>query len=265
MILYLIKIYRFIFARTFFLKWNSLLYRLSLSGLGILNYENSKVSGESYFINKLVSRSNDEGVIIDVGANQGDYSLMCSRACPGTRIYSFEPHPKTYGSLKKNLAGKNFSCINKALGAECGVLKLFDYRDNDGSSHASLYSDVIEKIHCSDIVYHDVDIITIDSFIEEYRISKIRLLKIDAEGHELEILKGATIAINNRMIMTIHFEFNEMNVVSRSFFKDFIELLPEYDFYRLLPSGMISLKYSPLNSEIFAYQNIVASLRGNLG
>lgn len=262
MILYLVIIYRFIFARPLFLKWNNLLYRLSLSGLGILNYENSKVSGESYFVNKLASQSNDDGVIIDVGANQGAYSLMCFRACPSAQIYSFEPHPKTFLFLVNNLSGKNSLCVNKALGASCGVLKLFDYANMDGSSHASLYSGVIEKIHKGDITSHQVEVTTIDDVIKENKIQKVKLLKIDTEGHELEVLKGASIAINNRMIKVIHFEFNEMNVISRSFFKDFVEFLPEYDFYRLLPYGMIPLKYSPLNSEIFAYQNIVAILRG---
>jgi FkbM family methyltransferase len=262
MILYMIKIYRFIFARPLFLKWNNLLYRLSLSGLGILNYENPKVSGESYFVNKLVSQSNDDGVIIDAGANQGSYSLMCFKACTDTQIYSFEPHPKTFISLMKNLSGQNSVCVNKALGASCGVLELFDYADRDGSSHASLYSGVIEEIHHANVTSHRVEVTTVDNFIKENKINKVKLLKIDTEGHELEVLKGASIAINSRMIIVIHFEFNEMNVISRSFFKDFVELLPEYDFYRLLPSGMISLKYSPLKSEIFAYQNIVAILRG---
>lgn len=262
MFLYFIKIYRFLFARPFFLKWNTFLYRLSLSGLGILNYENSKVSGESNFINKLASQPNDDGVIIDVGANQGAYSLMCFKAFPGAKVYSFEPHPKTYLSLEKNLSGKNSLCINKAIGAHCGVLYLFDYANMDGSSHASLYSDVIEKIHHENVVSHQVEITTIDDFLKENEIQKVSLLKIDTEGHELEVLKGSSRAINNRMIMVIHFEFNEMNVISRSFFKDFVELLQEYDFYRLLPSGMIPLKYSPVDSEIFAYQNIVAILRG---
>ena len=262
MILYLIKIYRFVFARPYFFKWNNLLYRLSLSGLGILNYENSKVSGELYFINKFASQANEDGVVIDVGANQGAYSLMCLKACAGARVYSFEPHPKTFLSLVQNLSGKNSLCINKALGSSCGVLKLFDYAHMDGSSHASLYSDVIEQMHCKDSISHQVDVTTLDSIIEEYEIQKIKLLKIDTEGYELEVLKGSSMAINKRMIRVIHFEFNEMNVISRSFFKDFIELLPEYDFFRLLPTGMIPLKYNPLSSEIFAYQNIVAILRG---
>jgi len=262
MILSLVRIYRFIFARPMFLKWNNLLYRLSLSGLGILNYENSKVSGEFRFVNKLSILSGLDGVIIDVGANQGAYSLMCAKARPGTQIYSFEPHPKTFLSLVRNLPDSKFLCFNKALGAECKTLRLFDYKDEDGSSHATLYSDVIKEIHKKNFTSHEVEVTTLDNIINENKIIKVSLLKIDAEGHELEVLKGASKAINKRMIMAIHFEFNEMNVISRSFFKDFVDLLPEYDFYRLLPSGMISIKYSPLNSEIFAYQNIVAILRG---
>ena len=49
----IIDVYVFLFARPFFLRLNKLLYRLSLSGLGILNYKTSKISGEKYFIEKL--------------------------------------------------------------------------------------------------------------------------------------------------------------------------------------------------------------------
>lgn len=62
----------------------------------------------------------------------------------------------------------------------------------------------------------------------------------------------------------IHFEFNETNIISHVFFRDFWQQLPGYDFYRMLPSGLIHLKrYSPLLCEIFAYQNIVAIRKGS--
>lgn len=50
----IIDVYVFLFARPIFLKLNKLLYRLSLSGLGILNYKTSKISGEKYFIEKFM-------------------------------------------------------------------------------------------------------------------------------------------------------------------------------------------------------------------
>jgi len=63
-------------------------------------------------------------------------------------------------------------------------------------------------------------------------------------------------------IKAIHFEFNEMNLASRTCFRDFWSLLSNYDFFRLLSSGMIKIdKYSPVQTEIFAYQNIVAILK----
>lgn len=261
MINFIIRVYRFLFARSIFVKWNKFLHRLSLSGLGILNYENPYVSGELYLLNKVAAQQKSRSIIVDVGANKGDYSLMCLNVFKNVQIYSFEPHPKTFSALKRVVSGKSVNCFNKALSGRSGTLELFDYDDDDGSEHASLYSDVIEKVHSKKATSHKVDAVTLDEFIKDNEIYEIDLLKVDAEGHELEVFKGASFAINNRMVRVIHFEFNEMNVVSRSLFKDFIELLPGYDFYRLLPAGMIPLEYNPLNTEIFAYQNIVAFLR----
>ena len=88
------------------------------------------------------------------------------------------------------------------------------------------------------------------------------MLKIDTEGHEFAVLRGASNLLKTGRIDVIHFEFNEMNVVSRVFFKDIWDFLPNYDFYRMLPDGLAQIKnYSPVFCEIFAYQNIVAKLK----
>jgi hypothetical protein len=47
----LLDTYRFLFARNFFYKFNKFLYKCSLSGLGVLNYQNDKISGEDFFLN----------------------------------------------------------------------------------------------------------------------------------------------------------------------------------------------------------------------
>ena len=90
------------------------------------------------------------------------------------------------------------------------------------------------------------------------RIDIIDFLKVDTEGHELAVLQGASSLIEDGRIGCIHFEFNEMNIVSRVFFLDFRELLHNYKLYRLLPNGLLPLGDSPLETELFAYQNIVA-------
>jgi hypothetical protein len=69
--------------------------------------------------------------------------------------------------------------------------------------------------------------------------------------------------IKSGAIDVIQFEFNEMNVISRTFFKDFFDFLPEYDFFRLTHQGALFIRrYTPCFCEIFAYQNIVCVRKG---
>lgn len=111
---------------------------------------------------------------------------------------------------------------------------------------------------------HVVPVVSLDNFAKNNGVDYVYLLKIDVEGNELSVLKGMEEYIQQGKVKIIQFEFNEMNVSSRSYFRDFWELLPNYRFYRLLPSGMVEIKeYSPVTCEIFAYQNIVAILNSN--
>ncbi len=174
-------------------------------------------------------------------------------------FYAFEPHPQTYGILKKNIKSNNVELLNFSIGDINEKVKLYDYKSNDGSSHASVYKDVIEKIHGCESISHDVAMITLDDFCLNRDIKHIDLLKIDVEGNEFKVLNGASHCIKAGIIKAIHFEFNEMNVLSRTFFNDFQTMLSDYTFYRMLPNGLLKMdKYVPLYFEIFAYQNIVA-------
>lgn len=69
----ILVVYQFLFARKAFYQFNKGLYYLSLRGLGILNYESHKLSGEQAFINSCFSTSK-EGVVLDIGASIGNYS-----------------------------------------------------------------------------------------------------------------------------------------------------------------------------------------------
>ncbi len=257
----IIQLYIKIFAKTYFEKFNKILFRLSIGGMGILNYQSSSNSGEKSFINNFLKGR--KGVVIDVGANEGDYSNQISSINSQIDIFAFEPHPKTFNKLINRFHGnEKIVCINKGLSSKSGELTLFDYGLDSGSEHASLYGEVITDLHGSaNPSLTKVNLITIDEFILGSEIEEILLLKIDTEGNELEVLKGAQVAINNNKIKMIHFEFNEMNVVSRAFFRDFWKLLNNYSFYRLLPDSLLKIeKYNPLYCEIFAFQNIVAIL-----
>jgi FkbM family methyltransferase len=259
-----ISLYRILFARKIFYVANKALYHLSLRGLGILNYESDLISGEKSFVSGFFQNNEvKQGVIFDVGANVGNYSALIRSFDSEIKVYAFEPHPITYSSLEKKASALNVTSVNAAVGAEIGDITLYDYHDKDGSSHASVYQGVIEDIHKGDRpAEHKCKVLTLDSFCAENDIVDIELLKIDVEGHEISVLLGAEGLIKSKKIKAIHFEFNEMNIESRIYFKDFWDILDGYDFYRMLPHGLVPIKnYSPVFCEIFAYQNIVALLR----
>lgn len=250
-----LRSYARIFARPSLVRWNHFLLQLSLRGLGILNYQNPELSGERNFI-KWALGGRTSPLIIDIGANIGDYALMVRHAAPDARIICIEPHPKNIGVLIKR-ADLHAEIIELAVGDHTSVVDLFDYADDDGSSHASLYREVFEEQHDRRAASHRVNVITLDQFCESNGITHIDLLKIDIEGHELAALKGAEKLLNKHAIEIIHFEFNEMNIISRVFMRDFRKVLIGYNLFRLLPNGMVDLKNNGFD-ELFAYQNIIA-------
>jgi FkbM family methyltransferase len=234
--------------------------------MGVLNYENDRVSGEASFINLLIKRNKlSLGAIFDVGANIGNYSAMLVEKGATASIYAFEPHPATFLQLKKTAEKNNFHAVEMGLSESPMKAKIYDSADSDGSEHASIFKNVIEKIHEYKVKETDIELTTIDTFVKENNISHISFLKIDTEGNELNVLKGAAGSIAANLIDIVQIEFNEMNIVSKTFLSDIVGLLPGFDFYRLLPNSIYPLgKYRPLFYEIFAFQNIVAVRKGML-
>lgn len=259
--------YRGLFARKRLYPFNRLLFNLSLRGVGILSNEDGsdESTGEAHFLRQISSAWGQSPIIFDVGAHVGEYSNRIMELTPGARVYAFEPHPKAFGQLHQQALRYGYSALNVACGCRRESLNLYDYQDDDGSPHASLYREVLEALHRGRAVAHRVELIVLDDFIAEHGISRVGLIKIDTEGHELKVLEGLRRAIGNGMIDAIQFEFNAMNVISRCFFRDFFEILPHYRFHRMLRDGLVPLReYSPVLCEIFAFQNIVA-IRNDCG
>jgi FkbM family methyltransferase len=252
--------YRTVFARPSFEGLNKALVRLGASGLGVLNSESARASGEAHLIEDLLPRllsGVSAPVLFDIGAHDGAYSRALSARFPEGMIHAFEPHPKTFLRLAA-LTGPNVRCHNLGLGRHDASVALYDGVDSSGSEHASLYAEVLTDLHKRQASSVTVRIERIDTFAAREGIQSIDFMKIDAEGNEYAVLEGAVGLLSRKAVGSIHFEFNEMNVVSRTFLRDFRRVLDGYVLFRLLPQALLRLNDNPFMTELFAFQNILA-------
>jgi FkbM family methyltransferase len=132
-------------------------------------------------------------IVIDCGANVGFFGLWASRQNPGITIYAFEPHPQTFEDLVEHIALNQESARiiaeNMAVGGKPGILELELRQDTNmvtiGESfdHQSIRSTAVK-----------IPVITIDEYCALHNLHP-SLLKIDVEGYELEVLKGAKLTL----------------------------------------------------------------------
>ncbi len=234
---------------------------IALKNLGIgLHFEYNS-SGEEYFIKSVLKKLvAPKPTFVDVGANLGTYSTMLCKAFPTATIYAFEPNPFAYNRLEKLFNNeRSIKLFNKALGNNEGQNNLYIEKDNTLSQLASLNKNVYIELHKNtNIKAVSVNTTTIDIFMKTNHVDAIDFIKIDTEGNELEVLKGAKYALTNGKIKIIQFEFNEMNIISRIFLKDFYEIMPNYYIFRLAKRRLIPLEKYQSSFEIFRFQNFIA-------
>lgn len=234
---------------------------LAYNEMGILKPENEDRTGERYLIYKFLKKTfvnNASPVFFDVGANIGKYALMLRDAFPEAKVYAFEPNINAFKILQDNL-GSKVECLNIGLGADQKTGKLFTYSGAPSSSHTSAFRDMFTLFHkTDDLTTVDFQMTTVDSFCKEKGVAAIDLLKIDTEGCELQVLRGAHEMLTGGRIKVVQFEFGECNVFSRVFLRDFYEVLDGFNIFRLDSDRLIPLQvYEPTN-EIFRFQNIIA-------
>jgi FkbM family methyltransferase len=121
-------------------------------------------------------------VVIDVGANVGAVTKEYLRHFPDAKVHCFEPVPATFEQLKANLAGFDRATLHReAVGTKVGSTTMFV------GSNSFTNSLVRSDNHSNEI---EVPVTTLDVFCERHGIPAIDLLKVDAEGFDLEVLKG---------------------------------------------------------------------------
>ena len=250
-------------------KLQPLMQKVYLLGLTGMNYGNANFlepedTGEAwamdYIANKLKFESNT--VVFDVGANTGKYALLVlARFKNLPTIYAFEPSKQTYNILKENTARcSSIKPFNTGLGEKEESLTI--YANFQGSGATTLYGNALNVNTSNEKVSEQIELITLDAFCNHQNIETIHFLKIDVEGHELHVLNGGASLLSKKSIHFIQFEFGSFHVYSKTFFKDFWDLLsPFYTIYRIICDGLLEITNYSENLEIFRTANFLAELK----
>lgn len=239
------------------------MYALSLRGMNIGLGGNVKSSGEINVLKYVKAHCSNNPIIFDVGANKGQYtkSLLEFFHEGSAEVHCFEPGHQTFRELTQELKGrKNVKLNNFGLSNENseGVL----YYDAAGSGLASLYKRQLDYFNIEFEQSENVALKRLDDYVSENTITQIDLLKLDVEGNELNVLVGAAEALSNGIIRTIQIEFGGCNIDSRTFIRDFWNLLhQDFVMYRIMTNGLIEIKNYMETLEVFSCTNFFFAKR----
>lgn len=169
-------------------------------------------------------------IVFDVGANLGQSAKTYLSRLPSAHIFCFEPISVTFDQLVQTFKDNNqVHCFQCALGSSQGMGQML----SQGTSSMNHLLDVSEIENIEEAV-ENVEIQKLDQFCDSYRINHINYLKIDTEGNDLEVLKGAAKMLAEQRIDLVEVEagINPDNKyhVPLSVLKDYLELHSYYLF-----------------------------------
>jgi FkbM family methyltransferase len=208
-------------------------------------------SGEAWLVTAIAP-----GVttFVDVGANLGDWTAVIREHAPDARGLLFEPSEAALDGLRDRFGhDPGIEIVDAAVGAEPGEARFFE---EPGAGEAS---SLVPGHAAPDATLRTVRIATLDDELAQRDLGQVDLLKIDAEGYDFEVLRGARGSLRERRFGVIQFEYNGPWARAGGTLAGAIGLLEScgYEVYLLRDSGLTRVDHE-FYGEFFGYTNFVA-------
>lgn len=158
-----------------------------------------------------------DSIILDIGAHLGTFTVLAAKMCPNGKIYAFEPNPENFTILTKNIKLnnlKNVEPIKKAVGDKTGK-RIFFINPADSDRHT-----IVKNCTVNEKEFIRIESISLSDFINEKKLDRIDLLKVDCEGCEYELFNKEnieTLKYIKQIIMEVHswnIKCNKQNMIN---------------------------------------------------
>jgi FkbM family methyltransferase len=141
-------------------------------------------------------------IFFDIGANIGLYTVPASRHVgPQGRVFGFEAHPQIYRYLSRNVVRNcdaNVVIENLAVGENNGEISISFQTSNPGETHVATRTEAGER----------VPVIALDEYCVSHHVHRIDYMKLDVEGYETKVLRGAAkiVAASDSILIQTEYE-----------------------------------------------------------
>jgi FkbM family methyltransferase len=155
-------------------------------------------------------RPREGDTVVDIGAHMGRYTITSSKSVGGSgRVIAVEAHPYNFGILQHNIRLnklKNVNAVNWAVYSKRARLKLYLPDEYLGyTMHHSLMTNYLTSKYSKEIErrFIEVEADTLDNLLKTRGIDEVNWIKIDVEGAEYEVLRGAREILSNNKRISI--------------------------------------------------------------
>lgn len=190
-----------------------------------------KIDGSIYYLNpestalyharqsmpklvRMVDLIGEAKTIFDVGANCGIFAALCARKFPTATIHVFEPAKTLQSVLALNCSAPNISVHELAVGDQNDSLTLYVHPDSQQAN--SLRRSAVEPfLHGTKIKTETIRCVTLDAFVAEHGVPPVDVLKVDVQGLEGAVLRGAQTTLKSVQYLFLEVTWLDLEGVQR--------------------------------------------------